>query len=482
MIVLTGTSDILRVVTSAAAALDVHCSFVDNTAATYTPGRQNTAITTATTTTVLAAPAAATQRGLKKLSAVARGGANTVTVEYFDGSTATRLVSVAPASGETLEYEDAHGWRVLTVDGAAKGVGAQGASGAAGPTGPTGDAGVAGATGATGGVGPIGLQGIPGNDGDPGPPGEQAAPGLLTLGVIPDGLLTNAKLFPMGEGNILGRALGAGTGSPQYLTGAEVAAILALRPPFVADYVSTLGLASSVLRVANAAYDDNGVSSLPDLLNTNPAVQTVSARRPHVGASANGLPILTFDGGDVLLWPLTAANNNDNTLGFACWVKPVTVAAGDEILFSIEATTGGASANKMSFYRSGSTLLFIIFKGAAVLFAQTAAATLTAGAWHFVTGEYHSGLATDAVRFAITVGAAVKTTTISGTATGAMTTATGSAFIGARSNDATPLGPMLNGSALGPNIYTRVSAMAGVTEGVWTPAARASLMAIEAPT
>jgi hypothetical protein len=135
MIVLSTTSDIIRVVTSAALALDVHVSFVDNTASSYTPGRQNTAIVTAATTTVAPAPAASTQRGLKEISAVARGGANTVTVEYFDGSVAYRLASVALAAGERLEYEDANGWRVIASDGALKTIGAVGATGATGATG-----------------------------------------------------------------------------------------------------------------------------------------------------------------------------------------------------------------------------------------------------------------------------------------------------------------------------------------------------------
>jgi len=126
MICLTSTSDVLRIVSSAAVALDVHASFVDNTATAYTPGRQNTTISTATTTTVVAAPAVSTQRGIKRLSVVARGGANTVVVEYFDGAAAFRLKSVALASGETLEYEDGSYWRVVSVDGSQKVVGIPG--------------------------------------------------------------------------------------------------------------------------------------------------------------------------------------------------------------------------------------------------------------------------------------------------------------------------------------------------------------------
>lgn len=120
MIILTGASDILRIVTTAAVALDAHVSFVDTDANNFTPNRQNTTVSTATTTTVASAVGAGLQRGVKHARFHARGGANTVTVEYFDGSTAFRLASVALATGETLEYEDANGWRVHNALGEQK--------------------------------------------------------------------------------------------------------------------------------------------------------------------------------------------------------------------------------------------------------------------------------------------------------------------------------------------------------------------------
>ena len=65
--ILTST-DSLEVVTSAACTLDVVTSYVDYTASAATPGSQNTAITTATTTTIISAPAASTQRQVKRIS------------------------------------------------------------------------------------------------------------------------------------------------------------------------------------------------------------------------------------------------------------------------------------------------------------------------------------------------------------------------------------------------------------------------------
>lgn len=120
MINLVGTSDIIRIVTSAAVALDITAQFVDHTAAAYTPGRQNTIVTTATTTTILSAPAASTQRSLKHLNMNARGGAQTVTVEYFDGTTATRIDAFSVLAGETIEYTDTVGWRVRDANGSLK--------------------------------------------------------------------------------------------------------------------------------------------------------------------------------------------------------------------------------------------------------------------------------------------------------------------------------------------------------------------------
>lgn len=159
MIVLSTTSDILRLATSTSASLDVHASFVDNTLNTFSPSRQNTTVITATTTTVVSSPATTTQRGVKHLSAHARGGANTVIVEHFDGSNAYRLANVSLLSGETLEYEDGEGWRVRTADGSFKGIGATGSTGATGPIGPTGDRGEPGDQGDQGDMGPPGATG-----------------------------------------------------------------------------------------------------------------------------------------------------------------------------------------------------------------------------------------------------------------------------------------------------------------------------------
>ena len=65
MLLLTSTSDklqIISIITSQASSIDVHASWVDNASNNITPGRTNSVITTATTTNVIAAPAAGVRR------------------------------------------------------------------------------------------------------------------------------------------------------------------------------------------------------------------------------------------------------------------------------------------------------------------------------------------------------------------------------------------------------------------------------------
>lgn len=121
MIVLSTTSDIIRVVTTAAVATDVHVTYVDNTTTTYTPDKQNTAITTATTTTIVSSPAASTQRQIKTLTLVAVGGAQTATLQFYNGATAYQLCpTISLASGESIAYVDCIGWTTIDTNGAIK--------------------------------------------------------------------------------------------------------------------------------------------------------------------------------------------------------------------------------------------------------------------------------------------------------------------------------------------------------------------------
>ena len=120
MILLTSTSDIIRIVTGSAADVDVHASWVDNASGTITPGRQNTAaITTATTTTVVPSPGASTQRNLKHLNITnAHATVSTiVTVQHFDGTTSEDLMGVTLLPGENLIFDATGNWSHRDVQG-----------------------------------------------------------------------------------------------------------------------------------------------------------------------------------------------------------------------------------------------------------------------------------------------------------------------------------------------------------------------------
>lgn len=107
MLLLTSTSDLLRVVTaSAVTSIEVHASFVDISAGVVTPGRTNTTITTATTTTVVASPAASTQRNVKGLYVTNNSSAPcVVSVIHTDGTTVVELIQYNLLPGENLQFD-----------------------------------------------------------------------------------------------------------------------------------------------------------------------------------------------------------------------------------------------------------------------------------------------------------------------------------------------------------------------------------------
>jgi hypothetical protein len=119
MLLLTGTSDLIQVITSGTQALAVHASWVDATSTTVTPGRTNTAISTATTTTVVGSPAASTQRNVKHLSIRNKdaSASDTVTVQHTDGTTVSELIKLALPAGYTLTFNDQLGWILIDAGG-----------------------------------------------------------------------------------------------------------------------------------------------------------------------------------------------------------------------------------------------------------------------------------------------------------------------------------------------------------------------------
>ena len=120
MILLASTSDLLRVTTSAAGDIDVHCSWVDLASGASTPGRTNTNITSATTTTITASPASSTYRTVKTVQ-IRNAHATTaqdLTIVHTDGTTAVELCKVTLSAGWTLHYDEHAGWSVKDTTGA----------------------------------------------------------------------------------------------------------------------------------------------------------------------------------------------------------------------------------------------------------------------------------------------------------------------------------------------------------------------------
>lgn len=136
MLLLTSTSDIIRIVTgSAVSTITVHASWVDNASGTITPGRTNTNITTATTTTIVASPGASTQRNVKAIGITNNNASTstTVKVQHFDGTTSTDLMGVTLLPGENLYLLEDGDWQHHNAQGAEYGYTAP-AQGVLGPT------------------------------------------------------------------------------------------------------------------------------------------------------------------------------------------------------------------------------------------------------------------------------------------------------------------------------------------------------------
>ena len=113
MLLLTSVSDIVRLITGAAAStIEVHTSYVDVNGTTIMPGRTNTRITTATTTTIVASPAASTQRNVKAIYVTNNsvGTSCVVGVEHFDGTNSVELMQFVLLPGENMGYREDGSW------------------------------------------------------------------------------------------------------------------------------------------------------------------------------------------------------------------------------------------------------------------------------------------------------------------------------------------------------------------------------------
>ena len=114
MILLNSTSDTLRLVTAQAGDIRVHAAFADLASGAVTVGRLNTSISTATTTDIVASPAASTSRAVQFVNIWndSATDANKVTIQHTDGTTTVDLYAVSLPAQSGIVYVEGEGWTV----------------------------------------------------------------------------------------------------------------------------------------------------------------------------------------------------------------------------------------------------------------------------------------------------------------------------------------------------------------------------------
>lgn len=120
MLLLTGTSDKIQVITGSAGDIRVHASYVDLNGSTVTPLRANlAAITTAATTDVVGSPAASTQRNVQKMTYYNDHAtvSNLVTIQHTDGTNIVKLFEATLAPGEKLGFDKNGKWWYYAASG-----------------------------------------------------------------------------------------------------------------------------------------------------------------------------------------------------------------------------------------------------------------------------------------------------------------------------------------------------------------------------
>ena len=120
MLILSGASDLVSVTVGTASAIDVHASYVENNAGTYTPKRTNTASITGTgATTVIGSPGASKEFNVKNLTIYNEHASQEtlITVTHTDGTNAETLISCTLLAGELLVLTRRGQWIHYTANG-----------------------------------------------------------------------------------------------------------------------------------------------------------------------------------------------------------------------------------------------------------------------------------------------------------------------------------------------------------------------------
>jgi hypothetical protein len=123
MIILKATTETLQISSSSSAALDYSATYADITTVSFNPDSNEGKITSATTTTIVAAPAASTQRQVKMITISNIDGVlmSSIVVQKNISSTLYNLTpSVNLLPGEVLQYMDGTGWIYYSAIGTIK--------------------------------------------------------------------------------------------------------------------------------------------------------------------------------------------------------------------------------------------------------------------------------------------------------------------------------------------------------------------------
>lgn len=133
MIRLFGANDTVRIVTTTAAPVSVLAVYSDYDGVSASQGKQRTSIASATTTTVISAPGVNGDRIVHGMTIrnTHASLATTVTVQDYDGTTATEIYRVTLAAGEQAIFSRAQGWTYFNAQGQPKESQSQGSSAAA---------------------------------------------------------------------------------------------------------------------------------------------------------------------------------------------------------------------------------------------------------------------------------------------------------------------------------------------------------------
>jgi hypothetical protein len=242
------------------------------------------------------------------------------------------------------------------------------------------------------------------------------------------------------------------------------------------------------LRLAASTPVSSEYETIVDVLNSNPAVH--ADRKCAATTAANGLPTMTFDGSDVVPWPLAASNFNANKFGLALWLKPGNITTTQSI-YAIYNTAATLRSIYIFMVNSGQ-IGIQIFIGNNTDGRQfnTANGVISAGVHNWLRFQFDSsktneadtdGATADAkVRLFTGTGAVETARALTGSNIGAggtlstLRTATGSALIGGLTDADAPTTPLVNTGVIGPNVY--------ILDDTPTAAQGNALMGFEVPT